>query len=145
MKKYILFCLFFSIFHALTFAQQTDENTLVINRYFQSTGVEDEMIPKETDNLLKPVSYVNLIQNGDGNAAQILNVQEGDSQSVLQTGNSNNYEFFGNTQSDASKIAVKQSGNFNSLLMFGENTLMQNISIFQKSDFGSIIIRNYKN
>ena len=124
-------------------AQQTDENTFIINKYFQisnnKTVVNKSEAPKANFG-----SYINLVQAGQNNNIYV-NALQNDIQNVQQIGNQNNYQYFSSYNSIQSNITVNQEGLLNSLQIFGENSLMKDVVINQKSDFKSMVIKNYTN
>ena len=125
-------------------AQQTDETTLAINNYFQ---ISDEKPannnPSKLDTNIQ--SYANVIQTGNENNTYINSLQSGDQQEINQKGSQNNYEYYNFYSQENSNLIINQEGNQNSLQIFGENSLMKNATINQKSDFKSIVIKNYTN
>ena len=144
MKTLIAFFILIIAFQADITAQQTDENTLIINTYFQTVSempIEKQATLPNTDTQ----SYVNLVQTGNENSIYIKSLQTGDNQAVNQTGNENNYEYYNYYSQENSNLQVNQEGTLNSLQIFGENSLMKNATINQKSDFKSIVIKNYTN
>jgi len=124
-------------------AQETDENTFIINQYFQTNQsnyslINQSVVSSNTE------TYVNLVQSGYQNNIY-LNSLNKDVQTVNQTGNKNNYENYVNFNIEKTNKIINQEGNLNSLLIFGENSLMKNLIINQKADFQSIVIKNYIN
>lgn len=144
MKASIILLLFIVALPITISAQQTDENTLIINTYFQVAN-EVAVAKKSTLPNNDIQSYVNLVQAGDENSIYIRSLQTGDSQVVNQTGNQNNYEYYNYYSKENSNLNVNQEGTLNSLQVFGENSLMKDAIINQKSDFKSIVIKNYTN
>ena len=144
MKTLIIFFMLIVAFQASVTAQQVDENTLIINTYFQTN---DNIPSYEKANLTDSdiQSYVNLVQIGNENGIYIKSLQTGDSQVVNQVGNNNNYEYYNYYSKENSSLNVNQEGTLNSLQVFGENSLMKNAIINQKSDFQGLIIKNYTN
>jgi len=127
-----------------SFAQNlTDENTEIINRYFQSTTIAQEQ-PAATPTNVVPTtqSVVKIRQIGNYNVADVT-VGAGQSQTVNQYGNSNYYSFIKYFNNNPSNFNVLQQGEANSLQIYGQNSLINNISILQKGDFKSLIIKNY--
>lgn len=81
-------------------------------------------------------------QIGEGN---LLNIKAGanDFQTVRQTGAKNYYNFIDYYNSRESNMNVLQEGTANSLHIYGTNSFTDKIKIYQKSDYKSIIIRNF--
>ena len=125
-------------------AQQPDDNTLAINNYFQLISNQPDL-NKSKNIYSDKSSYSNVVQSGDENSVYINSLQVGDNQSVKQVGNQNNYEYYNYYSKENSSLKVNQEGNQNSIQIFGENSLMKNAVINQKSDFKSIVIKNYAN
>jgi hypothetical protein len=141
--KYLTLVLLF-ILPAILFGQQTDDNTLVINEYFNVEN-DNQIAKNSTLQNLNSQSYVQLIQTGNENSIYINSLQKGDNQIVNQVGNQNNYEYYNYYSTENSTIKVNQEGTLNSLQIFGENALMKNAIINQKSKFKSVVIKNYTN
>ena len=151
MKNYSYrFSFFLVLFNFIIFtgnAQQiADEKTYLINQYFQNINT-NEISLIENNKLVNfsnfsQVDYAKLNQVGNNNQIDIRS-DVGNSQTVSQLGNGNNYEFISYYNSNISNFNIIQQGNSNSLQIYGENSLIKNISIFQKADFGTLIIKNY--
>ena len=129
-----------------TFGQFSDDSTLAIEQYFNGeykpAGTEPRSVSDGTDALL---SEVTIIQTGQENNVYIRSLQSGDEQLIRQNGQSNNYEYYNYYSQVNSTMQVNQDGTLNSVQVFGENSLMKDAVINQKSDYGAIIIRNYSN
>jgi hypothetical protein len=124
-------------------AQETDENTFIINQYFQNNQNNYSLMnrPAVSNNA---ETYVNLIQTGYNNNIRLNSLNE-DTQTVHQVGNKNDYENFVYFNKEKTNKTINQEGNMNSLLIFGENSMMKNLIINQKADFQSIVIKNFTN
>ena len=142
MKTIILFLILLVAIPMALVAQQTDENTLAIQNYFQ---ISDEKPTNNTPSNLDVdiQSYSNVTQTGNENNTYINTLQAGDQQVINQKGNQNNYEYYNYYSQENSNMTIHQNGNKNSLQVFGENSLMKNATINQKSDFKSMVIKNY--
>ena len=117
-----------------------------INQYFQvnaNQAVQLKLGNPKTDP--KKGSYVQIVQKGVENKININSLQTGDEQVVNQMGQKNNYEYFNYYSKENSSMQVNQEGNLNSVQVFGENSLMKDAVINQKSDFNTIVVRNYSN
>ena len=62
---------------------------------------------------------------------------------MTQAGQKNNYEYYNYYSNENSNMQVNQEGTLNSVQVFGENSLMKDAKINQKSDFKSIVVKNY--
>lgn len=132
--------------YPVVIAQISDGNTEVINQYFQVNLNETiETNSKKPNSNLNMTSYANIVQIGSENNIEINSLQTGDEQVVNQTGNNNNYEYYNYYSKENSSMQVNQEGNLNSIQIFGENSLMKNAKINQKSDFKEIVVKNYTN
>ena len=114
---------------------------MIIDNYFNAFKIQ-ETTPISLPNSAN--SYVDLQQIGRNNNIYINSVDR-DIQQVKQQGNQNNYENYTYQTNQQSNKSINQEGNLNSLLIFGENSLMKNLIINQKADFQSIVIKNYTN
>jgi hypothetical protein len=142
-KLFTNFILIFA-FSVTIVAQQTDDNTLAINQYFQvnvNKPVEAKLVSPKTNPYMG--SYVGIVQNGIDNNNNINSLQTGDEQIVSQSGQKNNYEFYNYYSNENSSMQVIQEGNLNSVQVFGENSLMKDAKINQKGNFKALIIKNY--
>ncbi|AMC11945.1 hypothetical protein Lupro_12000 [Lutibacter profundi] len=82
--------------------------------------------------------------NQIGNYNQIdIKADVTDSQLVNQIGNQNNYTFINYYNNTPSNFDITQLGNANFLQIYGENSIIKNLKIVQKSNAKTIIIRNY--
>ena len=146
MKTMILtfFAVGFCLMNA--FGQNSDMNTQAISQYFEGAYFES-LDSRTATNLVatKSRSEVNIVQVGIENNTYINSVQTGDSQMVSQSGEYNNYEYYNYYSIENSNLEVNQEGTLNSIQVFGENSLMKDAIINQKSDFNSIVIKNYSN
>ncbi|WP_372792485.1 hypothetical protein [Lutibacter sp.] len=127
-------------------AQQTDENTYIINQYFQlnneSALLENKRTPTTNNNKQEQSNFITLNQIGNNNEIDIKQ-NVADSQTVSQLGNNNYYNFINYYNNTPSNFNIIQQGNANNLQIYGENSIINNISIIQKSDFKTLIIKNY--
>lgn len=128
-----------------TYGQISDENTIAISQYFQnsnsSRGLEEKAKETKTHNFAKYNSITNIVQVGNYNYTNINS--NANSLGVQQEGNNNNYEFMTYYGRDDLNIDVQQIGNNNSIQVFGENKIIDNLKIVQKSNFKTITITNY--
>lgn len=110
-------------------------NLELLNKSYNSSRKID--INQQTDNHQLVVT-----QLGDGN---LLSVKSGinDFQKIRQQGNSNYYNFIDYYNSRQSNIDVLQLGKANSLHVYGTNSFTDKIKIIQKSDYKSVIVRNF--
>ena len=106
---------------------------------FSPTGDQPEAI---TDLVQEGENRIILNQKGSNN---LINISESynDSQTVDQSGNNNEYQFINYYSNLPSNFNIVQQGNSNSLQIYGENSLIKNISIVQNSNFKTLIITNY--
>jgi len=149
MKKFNIISVLFVLvlFSLKSNAQQTDENTLIINRYFQSLNSEQILL---TENNLKYAqsdlntpnsTEINILQSGNFNNININS--SANNQSIGQVGNYNSYEFISFYGRDDLNFEAQQIGENNLIQILGENSLINNMKIIQKSDFKTITITNY--
>ena len=150
MKKnqYILFLplLFLSLLSFNSSAQElTNENTYLINQYFQlnkeaASVVQD--VNKQALNNTNQNTIVSLNQIGNENEIEIKSNAD-NSQQVTQQGNQNQYSFISYYNSNPSNFNILQQGTSNSLQIYGQNSIIENITIIQKSNAKTLIINNY--
>ncbi len=84
-----------------------------------------------------------LLQNQNRELSK--NIQSSDNfVNLNQVGNNNNYYGFINYYNKTPlNLNLLQKGNSNSLHIYGVNSIIKNISIIQKTNFKSLIIKNY--
>ncbi|UMB61869.1 hypothetical protein MHL31_06670 [Lutibacter sp. A80] len=132
----------------LSFGQQlSDENTVIINQYFQLNNTIASNLKVNnnfiiSNNNQQTNEIINLNQVGDYNKIDVKQIK-GDNQVVKQFGDNNYYSFINYYNSNTSNLSVMQIGNSNSLNIYGQNSLIDNMSILQKSNFKTLIIKNY--
>ena len=144
MKRTIFTILLSICIYPVLMAQISDSNTEAINQYFQVNVNQAESVsPVKQKSSLKEGSYVEIAQTGTENNVNINSLQSGDEQVVTQAGQKNNYEYYNYYSKENSNMQVNQEGTLNSVQVFGENSLMKDAKINQKSDFKSIVVKNY--
>jgi len=119
-----------------------------INQYFKNT-VKHKTRVLNSD--LKNVSILNYVISNNNllNISQIgnnnhINVKANSNiQNINQNGNHNNYEFISYNGKKDLNFEIQQSGNYNLIQVLGENSIIDNLKIVQKSDFKRITITNY--
>lgn len=146
-KSNYIFYFFLGLFTLMFFgvnAQQTNEDTYIINQYFQQSRdalLLENKVPLST-NIESQGNFLNLNQVGTNNVIDIK--QKGnESQTVEQLGNKNYYGFINYYNNMSSNLNIIQQGNSNNLQIYGQNSIIENMSIVQKSNFKTIIIKNY--
>ncbi len=147
MKKYdnTLFVLlvFISVFSVKTNAQQVNKDTFAINKYFQSNKEAAILLEKGVDLSITQTQNSKFFLNQVGYNNQINIISNaGNNQTVIQLGNNNEYKFVTYYNDAVSNLNIIQQGNSNSLQVYGENSLIKNLSIVQKTNFKTVIIRN---
>lgn len=144
MKRTIFTILFGLLSYPVLMAQFSDSNTEVINQYFQVSVNDTKSAQTASDNTnSKAGAFVEIVQTGIENNIDINSLQSGDEQVVTQSGQKNNYEYYNYYSNENSNMQVNQEGTLNSVQVFGENSLMKDAKINQKSDFKSIVVKNY--
>lgn len=147
-KGYIFYSIIIFILCAAienTYGQIYDENTAIITRYFQNSSSQEKSATitdeAQLNNFRKYKSSVNILQDGNLNYTNINS--KASELGVEQIGNNNNYEFMSYYGRDDLNFDIQQIGNNNLIQVFGENRLIDNLKIIQKSDFKTITITNY--
>jgi hypothetical protein len=145
---YILTIILLSSFTFQLKAQQIDENTAAINQYFQTINSQVAL----TDGIAvinSQSSNKNLPQNSESNIIQTgnynyINVKTNTNNiNASQIGNNNSYEFISYYGRNDLNFDILQVGNNNLIQVFGENNIINNMTIIQKSNFKTITITNY--
>ena len=144
--KYIVFVFlcFISLISFKVVAQQTtDIDKFIINQYYQlnknASGLNKNIAGTRLQNQDNAIKF-----NQVGNNNQLyIKSNINDAQIVNQIGNNNEYQFINYYSNLPSNFNIVQQGNANSLQIYGENSIINNISIVQKTNFKSLIIKNY--
>lgn len=125
------------------FSQQIDENTHLINQYFKvnkTTSLRTENL--SSSNLRnQSINIVRVNQLGDENHVDIKS-NSNNSQLITQKGQQNQYNFINYYNSNPSNFKILQQGESNSLQIYGQNSIIENISIVQNGSFKTLIIKN---
>tara|TARA_R110001583_G_scaffold37944_1_gene122834 strand:+ start:1849 stop:2247 length:399 start_codon:yes stop_codon:yes gene_type:complete len=128
-------------------AQQTDDNTYIINQYFQlnkdASLILENKVPTNNNKIISQDNFVNLKQVGDRNIIDIKQRNGNNTEVVNQLGNKNYYSFINYYNNSPVKLNILQQGKSNNLQIYGQNSLIENMSIVQKSNFKTIIIKNF--
>jgi len=127
-------------------AQESDDTTYLINQYFQlnqeASLILKNKMPTNNNKILSQDNFVNLKQVGSKNVIDIK--QNGnDTEVVNQVGNKNYYSFINYYNNSPLNLNILQKGNSNNLQIYGQNRLIENMSIIQNSSFKTIIIKNH--
>jgi hypothetical protein len=142
-----LFIVVFLFFSLAIYSQEiSNTNAFVITQLAQLNTNPNYVIDNTTttlsNNNLNVNSVVELNQLGNFNAID-LKTNLNDSQTVNQIGNKNNYVFINYFNSNPSNMNIVQQGNDNFLQVYGQNSIMSKISIIQKTNAKTLIIKNY--
>ena len=121
-------------------AQIEDENTLLINTYFNlsSTHYFDSYKPLKT--ISSEALYI--LQYGNSNYIDI-NSSGKSEQKINQIGNYNNFQFIDYYNTTEMSLDIFQGGNNSSIQIFGTNTLMKDLIIKQRAHDKTLIINNF--
>lgn len=144
-KRFVLIGLFLFVFINVGAQKITDENTYLINQYFKLNNDASLLLENKVASIATIQSQYNftiLSQIGKSNQIDIKG-NNNDTQTLNQFGNNNDYQFINYYNNSASNFTIMQQGNSNSLQIYGENSLIKNMSIVQKGSFEALIIKNY--
>jgi hypothetical protein len=86
---------------------------------------------------------LNFNQVGNSNSIELLDKNINDTQIVNQIGYNNNYQFINYYNNSVSNFKINQLGTSNDLQIYGENSIIKNLSIVQKTNYKTLIIKNY--
>lgn len=150
MKKlyFIRFALFlvFSLSFFIGYSQETNDNTYLINQYFQAeinasltneNGLKTQSTQENQNN-----NIIVIQQIGENNQIGVVKNDQ-DTQAVEQIGNNNYYNYINYYNNTPLNLNVIQEGNSNSLQIYGQNSIINNMSIVQKSNFKTVVIKNF--
>jgi len=138
----IIVCLFIGI---IAYSQKiSNQNAFIYTELTQLNTTPNYLITNNSNLYTKNLneSIIKLNQIGDYNIID-LKTNLNDSQTVSQLGNKNNYTFINYFNSNPSNMNILQQGNDNFLQVYGQNSLMSKISIIQKTNAKTLIIKNY--
>lgn len=143
-KRSVLIILFLFAFITIEAQQIANENTYLINQYFQlnNDALLLENRVSSNYNIQTQDNFTILSQIGNSNQIDIKSNQN-DAQAVSQFGNNNDYQFINYYNNSVSNFNIVQQGDSNSLQIYGENSLIKNMSIVQNGNFETLIIKNY--
>jgi len=151
MKKYsyitVLFYIVIGFYCSKSFAQEitSNERNYILNQIQLNNNpslILENKTYSEAELLSAQSSSIKLNQIGNYNQIDIK-ADVTDSQLVNQFGNQNNYTFINYYNNTPSNFDITQQGNGNFLQIYGENSIIKNLKIVQKSNAKTIIIRNY--
>ncbi len=138
----VLFFIMFFCFNAYS-QSLTDENSKLITTYFQvqtNTPVNHSTTGKVYQKSIG--SDVTIEQTGNYNDSYLISNSK-NKQVIKQIGDSNNYEYYTYYNSNPTEVNTLQYGDNNDIQIFGQNELAKNISIVQKTNNKTLIIKNY--
>ncbi|WP_456379516.1 hypothetical protein [Lutibacter sp.] len=151
MKKYsyitVIFYIVISFYCSKSYTQEvtSNERNYILNQIQLNNNpsliLENKTTYSEAE-LFTQKTSIKLNQIGNYNQIDIK-ADVTDSQLVNQFGNENNYTFINYFNNTPSKFDITQQGNGNFLQIYGENSIIKNLKIVQKSNFKTVIIRNY--
>lgn len=121
-----------------------DGTSSLIDNYFQMNNDSGETTIISNNTTQQPTdgSIVIITQEGNYNNSYIIS-QSNNKQSIIQVGDNNSYEYYTYYNSMLSEINALQYGDNNDIQIFGQNELVKNISIIQKTNNQTLIIKNY--
>jgi len=125
-------------------AQQANDDTYIINQYFQSNkeaSLLENKLPSAT-NIQSQDNITLLNQAGNNNIIDIKS-NVNDAHTVTQLGDNNYYNSIKYYNNSSSNFNILQKGESNSLQIYGENSIIKNLGIVQKANFKTLIIKNY--
>jgi hypothetical protein len=128
------------------FAQESNyEKDLIYKLNFQLN--QNSSMILNNKNILSSKNQVknSLIEFNQVGVENLIDIRNNfnDGQSITQKGDNNNYHFINFYSNLPSDFNILQQGNSNSLQIYGENSLIKHIKIVQKTNFKTIIIKNY--
>jgi len=144
----LVFLCFISLGTTSLLAQEnTNVKSYKANQFVQLNLNEDALLVLENtiatpSNIHSHINYVKLNQKGNNNQID-LKLRSNDNQTVNQLGENNYFQFINYYNSSPSNFNIVQQGKANNLQIYGENSIIRNISIIQKSNFKTLIIKNY--
>ncbi len=127
-------------------AQGTISSFELLNNQFQLNNNPNLLLQNQNPELSKNIqssdNFVNLNQVGNNNNVELKQIGY-EAQLVSQLGDNNYYGFINYYNKTPLNLNLLQKGNSNSLHIYGVNSIIKNISIIQKTNFKSLIIKNY--
>lgn len=149
MKKSLFFTLvaMFLLLTSKSFSQSEEKSSSYFSNTDNTVSTKDLTITRSIDptfynNQKSIVSSVYLSQIGDKNAIDVV-TESGSSQRVHQQGDQNFYMFRDSNSDVKVNFGVRQTGDANSLKIFGTNSSMQN-AVFNQYGGAKATVNYYK-
>lgn len=132
------------------YSQESGFKTYIVNQHNKVLETpyliaESEKSNHSVINETEEGSSKNIIivkQIGNNNNVGIVK-NEIDSQNIEQIGNNNYYNYINYYNNTPLNLNVLQQGDSNSLQVYGRNSIIDKMSIVQKSNFKTVIVKNY--
>ncbi len=148
--KLVSFIIIFMGVNNFLYAQEiTKQEEYVLTQINQLNQNDKSILTNESLKNATNINYNSTInstiyfnQTGEANSLSIKS-NLNDSQLINQIGNQNNYTFINYFNSNPSNMSILQQGNNNFLQIYGQNSIIKNLKIVQKSNAKTLIIRNY--
>jgi len=139
MNTRIIILVYLLLNTGFTFGQNLfDSNSNFINTYFNIQSEADQYV----SNFYLYQSSVEILQVGNYNQTAVESNSK-DVQSIIQNGDANLFERYTYYNSQACELQVIQNGNNNTILIFGQNDLSNQMQIIQNTQHQTLIINNF--
>jgi glucuronate isomerase len=132
----------FLLFGFTMYSQKISDKNAFIYTELTQLNTNPNYLINNNFNSIQNNTVVTLNQLGNDNVID-LKTNLKDSQKVNQLGNKNNYTFINYYNANPSNMTILQQGNDNFLQVYGQNSLMSKISIIQKTNAKTLIVKNY--
>lgn len=138
---------FILVFFGVCSVVIAQNNSLINPEFIHQININNahELLKNEvSENLLTDAQDVDLFINQIGSNNNLyIRKNSLSSQTIEQSGENNYFSFINYYNSQPSNFEVLQHGKSNSIQIYGENSIINNLQIIQKTNFKSIIIKNY--
>lgn len=119
---------------------QINETDILNNGiYISQIGAENSIYTNTTAETIN----LNLIQNGNSNEISLEVTAKNISETVIQNGNNNSFLDFSDNNMLFHGAEVLQSGNYQNLVWFGNNSLAEKLKVTMRGEGKSVTIRNF--
>lgn len=119
---------------------QINETNILNNGVFISqVGAENSIYTNTTAETIN----LNLIQKGNSNEISLEVTAKNISETVIQNGSNNSFLDFSDNNTLFHGAEVLQSGNYQNLVWFGNNSLAEKLKVTMRGEGKSVTIRNF--
>ncbi len=142
-NNYFSFLVFICLWSVGVIAQNNSNAKKYITQlnFDKETTLIENKVPLFS-NIQSQDNFIELNQKGINNQID-LKMSINDAQIISQNGKDNYFQYLNYYNKSASTFNILQQGKANSIHIYGENSLVKKLSIVQKTNHKTLIIRNF--